>query len=270
VKDEPRLALVVEPIPNQPWFIRQAIARAARLFHDPRRFPELTGHALAGPSTRIRQRRSSRREAWALLAMSVMRHVDRRTFRIGDQRADGLCNGVAIKRYREETGLSRWRISATLREWEAAAYMVTHAQPVEALKDADGRPLLDANGRPRHRGFPAQRQLTPLFFQRLGFTPEKVKTARARGYAEWTKRRAPAVSAVAILGGRRELRKLHRANQARTDRLEAGHAPAAAPAAPRPAPTPERLDRANAERLSRLQSLPPPETGPSAKPPSSR
>src|SRR6187455_500362 len=93
----PRLALVVEPIGNQPWIIREAMKRAERLYHRPREFPELTGHSLAGRSMRLRARRSSRREAWALMAASIFRHTDRRTMRIGDQRDDGLCNGVSVK-----------------------------------------------------------------------------------------------------------------------------------------------------------------------------
>ncbi len=275
----PTLRLVVDPIPNQPWLNREAGARAVRMFEHPRWFPELTGHALAGPTARLRGRRSSRRRAWALMAASIARHTDRRTFRIGDQRDDGLSNGVSIARYQKETGLSRWVVGAVLREFEAAAFVVTHDQPVELLKDHKGcarkgacscPPLLDAKGRPRHRGFAAQRQVTALFFQRLGFTAAKIKKARARGYAEWTKRRAPVLSAVAILGGRRDVRRLLRANQQRAERLGQGAqlAPAAAPPAP-PARTPAHLVDANEARERRLAGLPPPDTGDPAKPRSS-
>jgi len=263
----PRLVSIVEPIGNQPWIIREAIKRAERLYHRPREFPELTGHHLAGRTTRLRSRRSSRREAWALMAASIFRHTDRRTFRIGDQRDDGLCNGVSVKRYRMETGLSPWRINATLRDFEGAAFIVTKVQPVELLRDKKtGAPVLDAKGNPRHRAFPAQRIVTQKFFERFGFTEEKIKKNRSHAAKAWAARRAPPASAVAIIEGRRTLKRLMRRNRQRNARL-AGGIP---PEAPAPAPvrklTPARLVNLNAEREARLQALPPPDSGPPPKP----
>lgn len=205
----PRLRLVVAPVPNQPHFIREAISRADRLYHRPRLFPELTGHSIAGRDARIRTRRSSRREAWALMAAAIARHTDRRTFRIGDQRPDGLCNGVSIERYCEETGLSYWRVVRTLEEFELAGYIVTYTQPVELLTDDHDNPILDADGNKRYRGFAAQRRATPLFFERLGFTTGKVKKARDAGAAAWRKVRARALSPAAIHATRNEQRRLY-------------------------------------------------------------
>ncbi len=266
----PRLRLVVEPIPNQPWLCKEAAARSRRLYDEPRSFPELTGHAIVGRSMRLRERKSSRREAWALMAASIARHVDRRTLRIGDQRDDGLCNGVSLERYEEETGLSRWRISRTLREFEAAAFIVTKDQPVEALTDEDGRPILDEQGKQRHRGFAAIRVVTPLFFQRLGFTTEKLKKARRYASQQWAKKRAPAASAVAVLEGRRELRRLLRGNRKRNARLERGEAPTPSGSLPpQRLPDPVRLLERNALRERRLEALPPVVSKPPPKPPRS-
>lgn len=209
----PRLRLRAVIAPDLPKFVRDAIDRAARIYEKPKLFPEITGASLAAPGERIRKRRSSRLEAIALTAAALARRCDRRTLRIGDQRDDGLCNGVPLDQLQEHTGLSRWRLGRALFELEEAGYLVRHVQPVELLVDDDGNPCPRARGGGRrgmqtHRGFPAQRTLTPLFFQRLGFTTAKVKKARDRGSEDWKKRKARAVSAVAIHQTRREMRRL--------------------------------------------------------------
>ena len=252
----PRLALVVAAIPSLPKFIRDTIARAPRMFDHPRMFPELTGHSVVGRGMRLRARRSSRREAHALMAASIARHTDRRTFRIGDQRDDGLCNGVTVARHMAETGLSRYRVNETLREFEAAAYIITSDQPVEAMTDPKtGAPIIDPKtGKQRHRAFAAQRRVTPLFFQRFAFTADRIERTRARAYQEWRRRRAPAYSAVAILEGRRDLRRLNRTNARRNRRLERGSAYAPPPPPP-PAARPDQQPQRNAEREKRLAAL---------------
>lgn len=267
----PRLALVVDAIPNLPKFNRDTISRSPRLFDRPHLFPELTGHAIVGRGVRLRARRSSRREAWALMSASIARHTDRRSFRIGDPRAADLFNGVSVKRYMQETGLSRHRVNATLREFEAAGYIVTSVQPVEALREHRAGcerarcacpPLLDAAGKVRHRAYAAQRRATDLFFQRHAFTADRLERTRARAYQEWRRRREPPPSAVAILEGRRELRRLDKNNRRRNRRLERGASPGAAELRTTARPDPgKQLDR-NAAREERLAALLPPPTEP--------
>lgn len=207
---QPRLELVARVAPNVPKIIRDAIDRCARIYHRPNTFPELTGASLAGGRARIRKRRSSRLEAIALVAAALIRRGDRRTLRVGDQRDDGLCNGVVRLKLMEQTGLNLPRLVRAIREGEEAAYWKSD-QAVEEYADPE-------TGEKRYRGFPAVRVLTPLLFQRLGISPRKLKKARARGYQEWTTRKARPLSPVAILGTRRELRRF---------------TAAAAPAAPR-------------------------------------
>lgn len=277
----PRLALVVDAIPNQPKFNRDAIDRAPRLYERPHLFPELTGHAIVGRGTRLRARRSSRREAWALMAASIARHTDNRSFVIGDPRGDGLFNGVSVRKYMADTGLSRYRVNATLREFEGAAFIVTAVQPVEALQEhrpgceRKGRcacpPLLDASGKQRHRAFAAQRRVTDLFFHRFAFTADRIERARTRAFQAWRRRREPPASAVAILEGRRAVSKLVKNNRRRNRRLERGQAPGGRSQNDfPPGATPERLAARNAERENRLEQLFRPDTGPPPKPSGSR
>lgn len=277
----PRLALVVDAIPNQPKFNRDGIARSRRMFDHGVMFPELTGHAIVGAGVRLRARRSSRREAHALMSAAIWRHTDNRTSRIGTPRGDAadLCNGISVKRYMEETGLSRGRVNAVLREFEGAGYIVTATQPVEALQDhrkgcdrtnCSCPPLLDDQGKQRHRAYAAQRHVTDLFFQRHAFTAERIEAAKAKAYQAWRKRREAPASAVAVLEGRRAVSKLMKNNRRRNRRIEAGRAPAYAPAA-RPAPfDPARQSERDEARLKRLEARLRPPTPPPAKPPSSR
>jgi len=275
----PRLALVVDAIPNQPHFNRDAIKRSARLYERPHLFPELTGHSIVGPGVRLRARRSSRREAHALMSAAIARHTDNRSFRIGTPRGDreDLCSGISVKRYAEETGLSRYRVNATLREFEAAGYIVTAVQPVEKLRahrnGCDRRGcgcpvLLDEKGNPRHRAFAAQRHVTDLFFQRHAFTADRIERAKAKAYRAWRARREPPASAVAILEGKRAVFKLMKQNRRRNRRLEQGRAPAYAPAARPVALDPARQAERNEARLERLARTlsPPPHPDPKREP----
>lgn len=215
----PRLELVARVAPNLPKINRDGIDRSSRIYHHPEHFPELTGRSMA-PTARIRKRRSSRLEAIALTAAALVRRCDRRTLRVGDQRDDGLCNGVSRVKLAEHTGLSPSRLARALRELEEAAYIHSE-QPVEELDEpkprAGGR-----GGMQTHRGFASVRVLTPLFFIRLGIKPSKLKKARARGYQEWIAKNAPPLSAVEIHQTRRAIRKFRAAAAPPAPRRELG------------------------------------------------
>jgi hypothetical protein len=196
----PRLALVVTVADKLPLFLQDAIGKVPLLYSHPDRFPEITARAFVPRDVgRIRRRRSSRLEAIALVMLALLRRCDRRTLRVGDQRDDGLCNGVSVFKLAEQTGLTEARVSRAIAELEAAGY-IRSAQAVEKYFDADGAE--------RHRGFPAVRVVTPLMFRRLGVKPEKLKRAQANGYQAWTRRRTPPASAVQIHGARNALRRM--------------------------------------------------------------
>ncbi len=215
----PRLQLVARVAPNLPKIIRDAIDLSRRIYDKPQLFPELTGRSMA-PTSRIRKRRSSRLEAIALTAAALARRCDRRTLRVGDQKSNGMCNGVLRAKLCEHTGLSLSRVTRALRELEEA-YYIHSEQPVEELDE----PIERRGGRrgmQTHRGFASVRVLTPLFWQRLGIKPTKLRKARARAYSEWCTKHAPLISAVTIHDTRRALRQFRAAAAPPAARRELG------------------------------------------------
>ena len=215
----PRLQLVAVVAAKLPRFLVDAMRAVARLYHRPHMFPEITGRAYAPREVgRIRRRRTERLESIALVMLALLRRCDRRTLRVGDQRDDGLCNGVSVAKLAEHTGLTVPRVARALAELEAAGY-IHSAQAVEAYTD-------DA-GKERHRGFPAVRVLTPLMFRRLGIGERKLKRAQANGYQEWLRRRRAPASAVQIHGQRRAIRRMVADQRNTRERRRAETLPAA-------------------------------------------
>lgn len=276
----PRLTLRIAVAERLPLLLQDAIKWAAKLYSRPGLFPEITGRAFAGDAdTRVRKRRTERLEAIVLVLIALLRRLDVRTFRVGDQRDDGLCSGVSIAKLCEATGLTEWRVGRALGDLEAAGY-IRSVQPVEALQDhvpgcsKHGRcacpPLLGPDGKQRHRGFPSVRVLTPLAFRRLGQNDRKVRRARSLAHQRWCRRTGRPASAVQLVQGRKARRRIERLNRRRERRLESGAGTAAAFAA-RPVP-PGPVDTALLEaswsaRWERLQARyggdgPPPEPSP--------
>jgi hypothetical protein len=183
--------------PNLPRVLRDAIDRSRRIVEAPHMFPELTGQAFA-PGERLRRRHRPRLEAIAQTVAALVRRCDRRTLRVGDQRDDGLCNGVPLAKLCEHTGLRPWRVARALRDLEAGGY-VSSKQPVQAYRDADGNE--------RHRGFPSVRVLSPRLFTRLGISEPKLSRARRHAAEEWKRRHSRPASAAALLNSRRAIRR---------------------------------------------------------------
>ncbi len=200
-----RLDLVAPIAANLPKLIRDGIERARFIFTNTRRFPELTGASIAGPEVRIRRRRAERRQAISLVTAALVRRLDRRTLRVGDQRDNGLCAGVPIAQLAAHTGMSVRRVGRALRELREAGY-ITSKQPVIEL--ASPRPRRGRAGVQTHMGLPSVRTVTPLLLRRLGFTERKIGRARKHASDDWARVHAPPASAVAILGTRRALRQL--------------------------------------------------------------
>jgi hypothetical protein len=211
----PTLQLQAPPIANAPHFIRDIDRRADLFVTHPQRFPEFTGAAFAR-GVRLRKRRIERCRAVALTVKAIARHFDRRTFRVGDQRDDGLCNGVSVARLMKLTGLRRTAQTEALRELAEASYLGS-VQPVIKLPAA--RPRRGRRGLQTYIGLPAVRTVRPLLLTRLGFTAAKVNKNRRRGYDDWQRRRGKVESAVAVLGMRRDVRKLYRSMAEREGRL---------------------------------------------------
>lgn len=245
----PRLELVARVADNVPKIIRDGIDRARTIYDRPNLFPELTGRSMA-PTSRIRKRRSSRLEAISLVVAALMRRCDRRTLRVGDQREDGLCNGVSREKLCEQTGMKLSRVTRALRELEEG-YYIHSEQPVEELDEPKPRGR-GRRGMQTHRGFPSVRVLTPLLWQRLGIKPTKLRKARARAYSEWCARHAPLISAVTIHDTRRALRKFRAAAAPPAARRELGafHELQIATRSKYPDWPPERV-RAHVRRLLR-------------------
>jgi hypothetical protein len=216
VKVSLAIALQVAPIANAPRFLVDVDARADLFVTHPQRFPEFTGAAFAR-GVRLRKRRRERCEAVALTVKALARHLDRRTLRVGDQRDDGLCNGVTVVRLCRLTGLSRSRQTRALAELESAGY-VSSMQPVVKLPAPRAR-RGGRRGMQTHVGMPAVRTVRPLLLQRQGFTAAKVNKNRRRGYDDWQRRRGKVESAVAVLGMRRDLSRLYRSIREREGRL---------------------------------------------------
>ena len=217
----PDLALTI-PIPkNLPRMLLDAIKRCARIVTHPQSFPELIGKSLA-PRERVRKRRPERLEACALVAMNLIRRTDRRTYRVGDQRLDGLCTGVSVADHVKATGLSPTRVRRALPEFEGWG-IHTSVQPVTEFKKPKTRKAGDRRkGLQRYAGLPAVRTVTPLLMQRLGITPKKQARARRAGYQDWQRRKARPLSAVAIKETQRALRRLGDSDRGRAAQLERG------------------------------------------------
>jgi len=228
----PRLELLVPIARDLPKLNRDAIERAQNFYNKPGRFPEITGAHLA-PGLRVRKRRTSRLEALALVAAELARRGDQRTMRVGMPRPghDDLVIGHAVKEICKSTGLSPTRAARALGELERAKYTSTSQPVVELAKPRPRR--APRRGLQTHVGLPAVRVLTPLFWQRLGFTAGKIKKARDRAAERWRERRARPVSPTALFGLAKARRQIHRV------------APAAGP--------PEGFEEAQRLRLLRLQ-----------------
>lgn len=262
----PRLRLPIVVAGNLPLLLQDAIRWAAKLYARPHLFPEITARAYTDAETRIRKRRTERLEAIVLVLIALLRRCDVRTLRVGDQRDDGLCNGVRIAKLCEATGLEPSRVVRALGELESAGY-IRSVQPVQAITDAAGLPVLDEKGRQRHRGFASVRVVTPLAFQRLGVAARKLKRARAFAYTRWCRRTGRPASAVQIIGNRKALKRLVRGNRQREARLASGAGVYAAAQTPPRAPDRRRLDSSNAQREARLLRDPP---DPQEPPPNER
>lgn len=274
----PRLRLAIVVAGNIPRLLQDAIKALAKLYERPHLFPEISGRADATADVdRIRKRRTERLEAMVLVLTALLRRCDVRTLRVGDQRDDGLCSGVPIAKLVEATGLTPRRVSRALAELEAAGY-IRSVQPVEALQqhaagcDRKGRcvcpPLLDADGKQRHRGFPSVRVVTPLAFRRLGVKATKLEKSRSFAYRAWCRRTGRPASAVQLIDNKKARKRIDRLNRRRERRMAGGTAAAFAavrPPPPRP-PDPRRLADANATREARLAAIygPP---GPAPEPP---
>jgi len=183
--------------PGLPWVLRDAIDRAHNIVNQRQRFPELSGAAFA-PGVRLRRRHRPRLEAIAWVVAALMRRCDLRTLRVGDQRDDGLCNGVTVAKLCATTGLLPWCVARALRDLEAAGY-VSSKQPVQSYRDDEGAT--------HYRGFPAVRVVSPSLFERLGIGAIKLARARAHAAHRWRRRHAPPGSAAAILATRRAVRR---------------------------------------------------------------
>jgi hypothetical protein len=182
-------------VANAPAVVKDVRKRAELLYTHPGRFPEFTGHALAGRGARVRARRSSRREAVALVLDALAARWDRRTNRCGSPRGDrrdsALC--PSVEELAAETGMSEPRVGRAVAELHRARYL-------ESKRVVEG---YDAGN--RYCGLPSVRVLTPLLFRRLGITEKKLLKAQGQGAAAWQKKRGPLVSAVGVQKVRREL-----------------------------------------------------------------
>ncbi len=223
--NRPRLRSAVPVVGNAPAVVQDVRKRVAKFYTHPDRFPEFTGHSLAGRGARVRARRSSRREAVALVLDALAARWDRRTNRCGAPRGDRADSALCplVEELATETDMSEPRVGRALAELHRAGYLKSH-RVVEGY---------DAGN--RYCGLPSVRVLTPLLFRRLGITEKKMLKAQGQGAATWQRKRGPLVSAVGVQKVRRELQ-----------RARPGSAFTPAPAPP-PAP---RLDPA--ERLLRV------------------
>jgi hypothetical protein len=209
----PRLQLQVPLAPNLPRFVRDMVDRARLIYTHPHRFPELTGEAFTD-GARVRMRRSSHREAIALVVASLARRCDRRTLRVGDQRDDGLCTGITVVEHSKFTGLSGSRVKRALTTLRLAGYE-NGLQPVVRLRTP--RPGQACS----YAGLPAVRVLRPILLQRMGFKPSKVAKARRRGYEDWQRRRGRPLSPVKVLQANSALsHTLQAFERSMADRLE--------------------------------------------------
>ena len=278
----PRLQLRIVVAGNIPKLLQDAIKVLAKLYSHPHLFPEISGRADAPAAVgRIRRRRTERLEAIVLVLTALLRRCDVRTFRVGDQRDDGLCSGVPIAKLCEATGLTARRVSRALAELEAAGY-IRSVQPVEALQEhaagcsKRGRcacpPLLGEDGKQRHRGFASVRVLTPLAFRRLGQKAKKVDRARAFAYRAWCRRTGRPASAVQLIENKKARKRIERLNRRRERRMVGGTAAAfAAVKAPPPRPADvHRLEATNATREARLRAIFEPPDPPQEPPPDAR
>jgi hypothetical protein len=228
----PRLTLAIPVAKNLPRAWLDAMKRCDRIYTHPQSFPEINGADMV--PDRIRKRRLERLRTVVLLAKAMIRRADRRTLRVGDQRADGLCTGVTIAEYARATGLCERCVSRGLAEGEGKYWR--SVQPVVELKTPIQRKR--GGGMQTHAGLPSVRVLTPLFFKRLGITDRKLARARRHGAQAWERRRAPPASLVGI---RQMFRHMRDTLQAETERSRR-----------------ERFAASSAARLERLRPKPKP------------
>lgn len=184
-------------VANAPAVVKDVRKRVELIYTHPDRFPEFTGHSLAGRGARVRARRSSRREAVALVLDALAARWDRRTNRCGSPRGDRADSAVcpSVEDLATETGMSLPRVGRALAEVERARYLKSH------------RAVMGYDAGNRYCGLPSVRVLQPLFFRRLGITETKLLRAQGQGAAAWQKRRGPLVSAVGVQKVRRELQR---------------------------------------------------------------
>lgn len=186
-------------VPNLPWALRNGIDRAEKIETHPWLFPELTGEAFA-PGTRMRQRHPSRLRAISLLVQALLRRLDLRTLRVGDQRDDGLCSGVPLVKLQEHTGLSPSRLSRAIADLEAAGY-ITSKQPVEATSSYTNR----RGEVTTYKGFPSVRTVAGVLLDRLRLGA-KFSRARTLATDRWRRSHASPASARALLETRKAIR----------------------------------------------------------------
>lgn len=232
----PRLVPATNLPADAPAMLKDIDERLGELYESV--WPELSGRNLAGKHTRLRERRSSRREAWVLVGRCLMRRFDRRTWRCGRPRfdADDTIEAPAIADMMAETGLSRDRVKRGLREWKEAGYFVYHRVCME---------YVDGNG---FCGLPSVRVATPLLLRRLRITKAKQDANRRQAHAVWKAKRAPAASPTGMQKVRREIK--------RTIGGSKGYQ------APPPAPPPPRVEPGLEAQLARMAAFygePPPE-----------
>ena len=219
--------------PNVPKIVNDVRAGAALLYTDTRRFPEFTQQALAGRFSRVRGRRSSLREAVALVMDALAARWDRRTDRCGAPRGDrnDSADCPTVAELARDTGLSLSRTKRALRELEWAGYIKSH-RAVMAYSDGN-----------RFCGLPSVRVLQAKFFQRLRIRELKLARAKNHAAARWRQLREKPVSPVGVRQLRRELR-----------RARPGSTFTPGPPAP---PTPQLDPAERLERLAKLFGIPP-------------
>lgn len=225
----PRLVPATNLPDNAPAMLKDIDARLAELYDNV--WPELSGRNVAGKYSNLRERRSSRREAWVLVGRCLMRRLDRRTWRCGRPRFDAgdTIEAPAIADMMAETNLSRDRVKRSLRDWKEAGYLVSHRVVME---------YVDGNG---FCGLPSVRVATPLLMRRLRITKAKQESNRRQARAVWKAKRAPAASPTGMQKVRREIK--------RTIGGSKGYQ-APPPAPPRPA-----LEAGRDAQLARLAKL---------------
>ena len=106
---------------KRPGILLEIIARVAIYLNDPTAIPSLNA---ANGSTQ--QQRSERREACILLLSVILYHMDLKTMRCGVLHANGDFEGIRLKDYAEEVGLSISRAEEAYADLVSAGIVRTY------------------------------------------------------------------------------------------------------------------------------------------------